>query len=98
MKSIAPPSSRPASLRDRRGGHWPRMTRRKAQRMTYDYPSGHAAWGWTWATILAAIAPDRAQQILARGKAYGASRVVCGAHNASSIDASIKMTTATMAA
>jgi len=70
---------------------------KKAQRMTYDYPSGHATAGWTWATILAAVAPDRAKQILARGRAYGESRVVCGAHNASSIDASIKAATATMA-
>jgi len=70
---------------------------KKAQHMSYDYPSGHATAGWTWATILAAIAPDRAQQILARGRAYGESRVVCGAHNASSIDAGIKTATATMA-
>jgi len=70
---------------------------RKAQRMTYDYPSGHATSGWTWALILAAIAPESAQQILQRGRAYGQSRVICGAHNESSIDAGIKTAAATMA-
>ena len=27
---------------------------------SYDYPSGHTTWGWTWALILANLAPDRA--------------------------------------
>jgi acid phosphatase (class A) len=52
---------------------------------SYDYPSGHTTWGWTWATILAELIPDRATQILARGRAYGESRIVCGAHNASAV-------------
>ena len=61
-----------AELFDKKQGH-----------MSYDYPSGHTTWGWTWALILTAIAPDRAQQILRRGRAYGDSRFVCGAHNES---------------
>jgi acid phosphatase (class A) len=44
------------------------------------YPSGHATAGWTWALILAELAPDRATDILLRGRAYGESRVVCGVH------------------
>jgi acid phosphatase (class A) len=48
---------------------------------SFDYPSGHVTWGWTWATILAELVPDHAAAILARGRAYGESRVVCGAHN-----------------
>lgn len=54
---------------------------------SYDYPSGHTTWGWTWALILAELAPDRATPILARGRAYGESRVVCGVHNASAVEA-----------
>jgi acid phosphatase (class A) len=54
---------------------------------SYDYPSGHTTWGWTWATILAELEPDHAAAILARGRAYGESRVVCGAHNASAVEA-----------
>jgi acid phosphatase (class A) len=47
------------------------------------YPSGHAAAGWAWALILAELAPDRADAILARGLAYSESRVVCNVHWAS---------------
>ncbi|NTW78383.1 MAG: phosphatase PAP2 family protein [Syntrophaceae bacterium] len=44
------------------------------------YPSGHTSIGWTWALILAEIAPDRADAILSRGYAFGQSRVICGVH------------------
>jgi acid phosphatase (class A) len=44
------------------------------------YPSGHTAIGWAWTLILAEIAPDRANAILARGRAFGESRVVCNVH------------------
>lgn len=53
---------------------------------SYDYPSGHTTGGWTWALVLSDVAPERASQILARGRAYGESRIVCGAHNASAVD------------
>lgn len=52
-----------------------------------DYPSGHAAGGWMEALILAELAPDRATQILARGRAFGESRAVCGSHSASAVQA-----------
>jgi acid phosphatase (class A) len=44
------------------------------------YPSGHAAIGWAWALILTEIAPERADAILARGRAFGESRVICNVH------------------
>jgi acid phosphatase (class A) len=44
------------------------------------YPSGHTALGWAWALILSELAPDRADAILARGRAYGESRIVCNVH------------------
>jgi acid phosphatase (class A) len=44
------------------------------------YPSGHTAIGWAWALILAEVAPDRSDAILARGRAFGQSRVVCNVH------------------
>jgi len=44
------------------------------------YPSGHTAIGWAWALILTEIAPDRAEAILARGRAFGESRIVCNVH------------------
>lgn len=64
---------------------------------SYDYPSGHTTWGWTWALILAELAPDRASAILARGRAYGESRVVCGVHNYSAIEAGRVTASATFA-
>ncbi len=52
-----------------------------------DYPSGHAANGWMEALILAELAPDRATEILARGRAFGESRLICGAHSLSAVEA-----------
>jgi len=69
----------------------------KHGRMSYDYPSGHTTYGWTWALILASLAPDRATPILARGRAYGDSRFICGAHNESAVEAGMLSASATMA-
>ncbi len=44
------------------------------------YPSGHTALGWAWALILTEIAPDRENAILARGRAFGESRIICNVH------------------
>jgi len=44
------------------------------------YPSGHSARGWAWALILAELLPQRADAILARGRAYGESRIICNVH------------------
>lgn len=62
-----------------------------------DYPSGHASLGWTWALILSDLIPDRATDLLARGRAYGESRIVCGSHSASAVDASYMAATAVVA-
>jgi acid phosphatase (class A) len=51
------------------------------------YPSGHASIGWAWALALAELAPDRANAILGRGLEYGTSRVVCGMHWMSDVEA-----------
>lgn len=53
---------------------------------SFDYPSGHAQLGWLDALILAQLAPDRADQILARGRAFADSRAVCGVHTVSAIE------------
>lgn len=44
------------------------------------YPSGHSAIGYGWGLILAEIIPDRAGQLVARGRAFGDSRRVCNVH------------------
>lgn len=52
-----------------------------------DYPSGHTANGWMEALILAEVMPERTTAILARGRAYGESRAICGSHSKSAVDA-----------
>ena len=44
------------------------------------YPSGHTSIGWMWALVLTQVAPDRADALLARGRSFGESRLVCNAH------------------
>jgi acid phosphatase (class A) len=63
---------------------------------SFDYPSGHATRAWTWGLILAELIDDRAAPILARARAYGESRVVCGSHNASAIEAGRLSASATL--
>lgn len=51
------------------------------------YPSGHTIRGWTAALLLTEINPLRANDILARGYAFGQSRVIAGYHWQSDVDA-----------
>jgi acid phosphatase (class A) len=44
------------------------------------YPSGHSTIGWGWALIMSEIAPQRANHIFLRGRAFAESRLVCNVH------------------
>ncbi|WP_240906151.1 phosphatase PAP2 family protein [Thermomonas sp. HDW16] len=44
------------------------------------YPSGHTSLGWAWSLVLTDLSPERANALLARGRAFGESRLVCNAH------------------
>ncbi len=44
------------------------------------YPSGHTSVGWAWALLLAEASPAESTAILARGRAFGESRIVCNVH------------------
>jgi acid phosphatase (class A) len=61
------------------------------------YPSGHATFGWSVALLLAEIAPERAQIILARGREYGESRIVCAVHYPSDVHAGELLASAVVA-
>lgn len=52
-----------------------------------DYPSGHTTGGWAQSLVLAELMPDRATPILQRGRAFGESRYLCGAHSKSAVEA-----------
>ena len=51
------------------------------------YPSGHSTHGWTVAMILARVAPDRTDALMARAQEYEESRLVCGMHFPSDVEA-----------
>ncbi len=51
------------------------------------YPSGHTTIGWATALALAEINPQRSVEILQRGYDYGESRIICGAHWKSDVQA-----------
>jgi len=61
------------------------------------YPSGHAAVGWAWALILAELAPEQSTALLARGRAFAESRVVCNVHWHSDVTQSLLIGAATVA-
>ncbi|HYD87605.1 MAG TPA: phosphatase PAP2 family protein [Vitreimonas sp.] len=56
-------------------------------RASFSYPSGHAALGWAWALVLAELVPSRADAIIERGRDFTWSRVVCGVHYPSDVQA-----------
>jgi len=51
------------------------------------YPSGHAMTAWSWALILTELAPDKADPLLTVGRESGDSRVICGVHFISDVEA-----------
>lgn len=51
------------------------------------YPSGHSLIAWTWTLILAELIPDRSTEIAARGREFGDSRMICGVHWSSDVEA-----------
>ncbi len=74
-------------------------TPREEPRLVKDgsYPSGHSALGWGWALLLAELMPERTDALIARGHAFGQSRVVCGVHWQSDVEAGRVMGAAAVA-
>ena len=61
------------------------------------YPSGHTSIGWATALVLSEINPDRQNEILKRGYEMGQSRVICGYHYQSDVDAARLVASAVVA-
>lgn len=61
------------------------------------YPSGHSAIGWGWALILSQLAPEKAEAVLARGRDYTRSRMVCNVHWMSDTEAGMAVGAAAFA-
>jgi acid phosphatase (class A) len=60
--------------------------REEALRRDGSYPSGHSSIGWAFGLVLSEVAPDRANAVLARGRAFGQSRLVCNVHWQSDVE------------
>jgi acid phosphatase (class A) len=61
------------------------------------YPSGHGALGAACAILMAGIVPERSAQLFARGRQYGESRVIVGAHYPRDIEAGRTVAAAALA-
>lgn len=57
----------------------------------FSFPSGHATWYAAAAELLAALVPERSQRVLAVGTHGGASRVMCGVHYPSDVEAGLRL-------
>ena len=60
------------------------------------YPSARGAVGWAYALVLAQVRPERRDEILKRGLAFGESRVVCDQEWQSDVDAGRTLAAATI--
>jgi acid phosphatase (class A) len=56
-------------------------------RQDLSYPSGHSAYGYATAYLLADLAPEKRDALLARADEFARQRMVCGVHFRSDIDA-----------
>lgn len=74
------------------------VTPSEALRRQGSYPSGHTASSWLHALLLAEVDSAHAAAIVARGRAFGESRVVCGVHYLSDIEGARLLATALVAA
>lgn len=51
------------------------------------YPSGHSMAAWSWSLILTELKPAKADPLLQVGREGGESRVICGVHFVSDVEA-----------
>jgi len=66
-------------------------------RTNSSYPSGHSMTTWSWGLILTELAPLQADRLLQVGREGGESRVICGVHFQSDVEAGRVMGSAMVA-
>jgi acid phosphatase (class A) len=66
----------------------------KGDAVKTSYPSGHATMGYAAAALLSRLMPGNAQLVQARAGDYAESRLVCGAHYRSDLEAGHVLATA----
>jgi len=66
-------------------------------RTNSSYPSGHSMTTWSWGLILTELAPSKADPLLQVGREGGESRVICGVHFQSDVEAGRVMGSAMVA-
>lgn len=64
----------------------PRVQPAIEREMSPSYPSGHATRGLAYAMVLAELAPERREALLAQGRLVGVDRVIGGVHYPSDIE------------
>lgn len=57
----------------------------------FSFPSGHASWYAAAAELLAVLLPERRERLMAVGQHGGASRVMCGVHYPSDVEAGLRL-------
>ncbi|HEV7386070.1 MAG TPA: phosphatase PAP2 family protein [Phenylobacterium sp.] len=83
-----PPKAHYNRIRPLIGDDRPVCIKREAWMSTNaSYPSGHAMAGWAWGLVLGELAPAKASGLLEAGREIGDSRVICGVHYQSDVEA-----------
>lgn len=72
-------------------------TDREATARNWSYPSGHATMAWATGLLLTELAPDTTARVLARARDLGESRLVCGVHALSDVEAGRTLASALVA-
>ena len=68
------------------------------ERWRTSYPSGHSAFGMSCAILLAEMVPEQREALFRRGRQYGESRLIVGAHFPSDIESGRVLATVAAAA
>lgn len=83
-----PPKDHYARPRPLIGNDLPLCVKRETWMVTNaSYPSGHSMIGWSWALVLSELAPARAETLMENARDFGESRVICGVHYESDVEA-----------